>query len=617
MTSTASEQRPSPAATTWHAEWLVSFDTRAGASAASGSARRWASHASSFSVARSDGSDLRIADDEDLVVLFCGWLTNASELEEGAAQADAARLALDLVKARGAGGLDALRGPFGVIAWNRREGTLLVGRDQIGLEPLFYARVGSHNWLLSPSPDVLASQPGVSREADAVAMSEWLCGWFPATEDTAYRDVKRVPPGSAMTLPDGAIRRYWDPFDEARPVEWLREEDLGQFEGLLRRAVSRATQGLAPAIFLSGGVDSISVALTASDLANGDGRPLALSLVFPDPQSSEESIQAGVARQLGIEQVLVPFDDAAGPRGLLAAALDLSGTWPQPMWNIWSPAYTTLARQAMSRGRRVILTGRGGDEWLTISPYLLADQLRRGDLAGMWRLLQMRRRSNNLRSARAMARLVWLTACRPLGSAALDAIAPGPWHRRRRQKLWAARPAWVAPDPAIRRAMEGRLNRWIDEARPRQGFYHREGRTALRHPAITHDMEETQEFGRRHDARMLHPFWDVDLIEMLHRVPPDLLMADGRSKSLLRRRLGARLPGLGLESRGKISAGHVFRGVMERETPAVLRNMGGVQALSRMGAVASADIESEAQRLAGPGRLWTLLNLENWVRRRA
>ena len=60
----------------------------------------------------------------------------------------------------------------------------------------------------------------------------------------------------------------------------------------------------------------------------------------------------------------------------------LSGAcWPQPMWNLWAPAYTALARHAVARGRRVILTGRGGDEWLTMSPYLLADQLKRGDVA--------------------------------------------------------------------------------------------------------------------------------------------------------------------------------------------------------------------------------------------
>ena len=117
----------------------------------------------------------------------------------------------------------------------------------------------------------------------------------------------------------------------------------------------------------------------------------------------------------------------------------------------------------------------------------------------------MRRRSNDLRGLRDTARLVWTTAGRPLGSAAMDAIAPAAWHQRRRRRLLLERPDWVAPDPAIRRAMDERIDRWIDPARPAGGFYHREGQTAIRHPAVSHDMEETQEFGRRLGLHVLHP----------------------------------------------------------------------------------------------------------------
>ena len=104
-------------------------------------------------------------------------------------------------------------------------------------------------------------------------------------------------------------------------------------------------------------------------------------------------------------------------------------------------------------------------------------------------------------------------------------------------------------------------------------------RTALFHPGITHDMEETQEFGRRNGQRMQHPFWDVDLVNALYRVPPDLLMRDGRSKWLLRRRLEARLPGLGLERRTKVSAGGVFTGMMAREARSAWDGLGGLQAV--------------------------------------
>jgi asparagine synthase (glutamine-hydrolysing) len=608
----------------WHAGWLVAFGPDADRLAWSKPSGRWRSAHTAFAVNGLEGSDLRLADDGQFVAVFSGLLTNARELQRGATQDDAARIALRLVKSRGVEGFSALRGPFAVIVWDRLAGTLLVGRDQVGLEPIFYARA-DRGWLLARSPDVLVSQPGVSRDPDRVALSEWLCGWFPAVEDTTYRAVKRIPPGSSVLYrgADATVHRYWDPFPEAQPVEWLKEKDLEAFEPRLVQAVGRSIGDQAPALFLSGGLDSISVAVTAADLASqSEGRgPLALSLVFPDQVSSEEPIQRGVAARLGLEQALVPFAEAVGPRGLLAEALALSAVYPQPVWNMWAPAYGPLAQLAAARGRGVILTGRGGDEWLTISPYLLADQLKRGDFVGAARLIRMRQQSNSLAGLRASARLVWQTAGRPLASAALDAIAPALWHQRRRRRLLGERPGWVAPDPAIRRAMDERIERWIDPARPAGGFYQRESRTALRHPAVTHDMEETQEFGRRHGLRVLHPFWDVDLIELLHRVPPRLLMRDGRSKWLLRRKIGERLPGLGLERRGKTSAAHVFRGLLEREAPMAWNRLGGAPALERMGVVRTADMDGrgDSEMLAatgGAGRLYTLLNLEAWVQPR-
>jgi len=603
----------------WHDRWLITANT----GDHEGTAKRWRSGDATFALSGLDGSDLRIAENDSLVVVFAGQLTNIDELDPHAAQQDAARVALDALEKNGRAAFGLFRGPFAVVAWNRRDGTVVVGRDQVGLEPVFYARAGN-GWAIGRSPDVIAAHPRVSAGFDAVALAEWLCGWFPAVEDTTYREVKRVPPGSFVTFTgaDARTERYWDPFPEGAPIEWLTEEDLGRFDGLFEQAVRRAIGGFDAAVFLSGGLDSIAVAVTATDLAAAGRKPLALSLVFTDAASNEESVQSGVAKRLGLEQMLVPFEQAVGPDGLLRDALALSAEWPQPVWNMWAPVYLPLARQAAGRGCGVILTGRGGDEWLTVSPYLLADQIRRGDVAGAARLIGARRRSNALSGAGATGRLIWRTAGRPLASAALDAVAPAMWHRRRQRRLLGERPSWVAPDPAVRRAMDERIDRWIDPARPAGGFYQRETRTALRHPAITHDMEETQEFGRRHGLRMLHPFWDVDLIELLHRVPPDLLMRDGRSKWLLRRSVASRLPGLGLERRGKASAAGVFQGMLHREAPAAWTRLGGVPALERIGVVRAADIESGhshsslVTRAGGAGRLYSLLNLEAWVQQR-
>jgi asparagine synthase (glutamine-hydrolysing) len=625
MTTSIGEREVTADAAAWHAHWIVAAGRDLDAGGRRGPSRRWTAGGGAFAIGDFDGTDLRVAEDQVFVLVFSGLLTNVEEIEAGATQADAARIALRLVQRHGADAFARMRGPFAAIVWNRLDGSLLVARDQVGLEPIFYARV-DNGWLLSRSPDALAAHPGVSAEPDAVALSEWLCGWFPAVEDTTYRAVKRVPPGTALTLRGAEIReyRYWDPFADSGRVEWLKEEDLEEFEPCFARAVKRCVPGT-PGIFLSGGLDSIAVAIAAADhtRAMGTKTPLALSLVFPDADSNEEPIQTAVASRLGIEQLLVPFEESLRGSGLLRAALLLSAASPQPIWNMWAPAYVPMAEAAREHGCRVVLTGRGGDEWLTVSPYLLADKLRTGDIAGAARLIRTRQRSNGLSGMRATGRLVWRTAGRPLASAALDAVAPALWHSRRRRRLLSERPPWVAPDPAIRKAMDERIDRFIDPARPAGGFYQREARTTLRHPAITHDMEETQEFGRQHGLRMLHPFWDVDLIDLLRRVPPDLLTQDGRSKWLVRRTVAQRLPGLGLERRGKASAANVFRDLLDREGPIEWARLKGAPALERIGAVSTADMESGDQsrsligKAGGTGRLYTLLNLEAWVQQRA
>jgi asparagine synthase (glutamine-hydrolysing) len=604
-------QGPDPAPGGWHDEWVVAFNPAVPPGA------------SPLAVAGAEGSDLVSASTPPIEVLFAGILTNAGELDSDAALTPASVVAR-LFATSGVDAFGRLRGSFAAIVWDGAARRLHVVRDQVGLQPLFVAR-SEGLWHFAGAPEGLVSLPGVSRAIDAVALSEWICGWYPAIEDTAYRDVKRVPPASVTTYDDRGIqqRRYWDPSPITEPISWSREEDLEVFEGLLTQAVRRAVRSVEglPAIFLSGGVDSITIAAAATDIRRAAAleTPLALSLVFPDAASNEEVVQTAVARELQLRQRLVPLTEASGPRGLLASALDLSAGWPQPMWNIWSPAYMHLARVAGLEGARLVLTGRGGDEWLTVTPYLMADLAARGDVPGIWRMLRTWRRSHPSGGLGDSARLLWTTAGRPLSSAALDAIAPRPWHARRRRRLLRERPAWVAPDPAIRAAMDARVERWIDPARPPQGFYVREMRTALFHPGITHDMEETQEFGRRNGQRVLHPFWDVDLVNALYRVPPHLLMRDGRSKWLLRRRLEARLPGLGLERRTKVSAGGVFTGMMAREARPAWERLGGLKTLGNAGVLSSTGVQSASHSLAelerlGAGRLWALLTLETWAR---
>ena len=372
----------------WHEDWIARVTVPADGTPLS------------LTIHGTAGSRLSIAESPDSIALFSGLLTNADELDPDHRETPA-QIVLRLYEREGSDACTHLRGPFATFVWNRRDGVVVVSRDQIGIQPLFVARHGA-DWLFSGSAERLASEPGVSGAIDAVALSEWICGWYPVAEATAFRDIQRVPPATRITIRLSGVEtdRYWTLSADDRPVEWLTEDDLGQFDELLARAVRRSLTAAGtrpPAIFLSGGLDSIAIALTVADelARRGAQLPLALSLGFTEGESNEQSIQRGVAQQLGLEHVLVQFDDAAGPTGLLDAALSMTADWPQPMWNMWAPAYAELARHGKARGAQLILTGRGGDEWLTASPYLLADLIGRGQMIAAWRLLQTIRRSND------------------------------------------------------------------------------------------------------------------------------------------------------------------------------------------------------------------------------
>jgi asparagine synthetase B (glutamine-hydrolysing) len=406
-------------------------------------------------------------------------------------------------------------------------------------------------------------------------------------------------------------------------VQWLREDELGQFDTCFERAVQRCLGEAPAAIFLSGGFDSVSVAALATDRLRKDGRrPLhALSLGFPEPDDGESFVQRSVANALELTQDFVAFDDAVGRRGLVPPALELSASWPAPLVNLWAPAYQHLGRFAAARGCGAILTGTGGDEWLNVSPYLAADLIRQGDMRRLIQLIRIFQRSFEFGRFEVARSILWNFGLRPLLSAGIDVVAHHAWQTRRTDKLIQSTPEWLAPDPALRRLMDERAHASLRPSRPPHGrsFYEQQMHAALDHPLFALDSDERFEFGRRLGVQMVHPYLDPDLVGLLYRTPPRLLTRNGRTKALVRDAVARRFPTLGFERQRKTDATGFYRKLLQREGRASWRAATGLPALTGLGIVApqSASNEMEAllsgQRPEQSHRIWDFLNLEAWV----
>ena len=566
-----------------------------------------------------------LAEGEGVTAFVDGLLNDTARRRRRDGDSTPAQALLDDYLARG-DYLATTRGANTRVLVDARAGTLVAARDPLGVQPLFYAAM-PRGVAVSPSIDALLALPGVSRELGRAALADHLCGRWPDPEETYYSSVRRVPAGHALHWRTGGslrVARYWDPYPSGTPIPWLRRDEIELFDVTFEQAVSRCLVAPNTGVFLSGGLDSVSVAALAVDRRRKTGQPMpvAYSLGFPHADCDEQAIQKGVAAGLGMRSEFLPFAEAVGARGLVEEALEIGTTLPSPMMHTWSPAYSALATRARHQGMDVVLTGGGGDEWLAISPMLAADYIRSANLVGLGRFLRMWGRSYPLTPMGVLRGGLWRFGLRPLGSMWLGRVAPSWWEQKRGERLTATTPPWVAPDPALRALIDQRAVSTMQDTNPAEGFYLSDVRRGLSHALTSMEFEESELFSRRHGLRTMRPFFDVDLVELLYRTPPELLTVGGRAKGLVRDAVARRFPGLGFERQKKRAATSFLRSLLRDQLPPIWQRMGGPRALASLGVV-SPDAVDALRREAFSGtldvrlyRTWSILNLEQWVRSR-
>ena len=572
-----------------------------------------------------------------VALILDGTLYNRRELQDelgellASTAKDDAEIILAGYQRWGEDVLRRLRGAFALLIWDSSREVLSCLRDPLGSYPMFYAD-GRQELLISTSVDVLLRQPHVSRDLNRAALADHLVDRYPRLEETCHEAVSRVPPGHVLkvTGEDRRSYRYWDPQPDG-PVNWLTPDEVEQFDELLDRAVSRCLSVGPAGIFLSGGLDSVSVAAVAVERCRAEGLPVpwALSLDFPDPLANEEMVQRGVAAQLGLPHVVKPFFDATGPAGLLGPALALSSSLSAPLMNTWLPAYYELALEGKRRGCKGILTGGGGDEWLTVSPYLAADLLRDFDLTGFYRLWQSMRHSFKRSSFALLRSLVWTFGAQPLVVPPAQRFVKkvAPWALTLRHRLspkpaaWIP-PKWLAPDAALRRQFaQRREEEHANRKQISESYYIREIRPALDHAVISWELEEMFEVYQRAGVRTLQPFWDPDLVDMLYRTPPFLLIQDGLNKGLVRGSLARRFPELGFDRQRKIEATTFYASLIYRNASEIWQQSGGLPTLATLDIIDEGRLRPIVERLLASRkegsrahRIWSVLNLETWAR---
>lgn len=250
-----------------------------------------------------------------------------------------------------------LTGMFAFGLYDGRSGRLLLGRDRLGIKPLFWAQIGGQ-FVFASEMKAIFNVPGFKKDPSLDGISSYLTFRQPVWGETFFNGINKVLPGHLVEVQgtEITVRQYWQlptpVIDSSRSQnDWI---DLA--DELLGQAIDRCLVSEVPlGAYLSGGLDS---SLIVAMMARRMGRPVqTFSVGYGDGAYDEGEFAQAVATHVGAEHTHLVVDQNTYRDGLvpLIRYRDAPLSIPQEI------AVNKLSLD-MKKHVTVALSGDGADE---------------------------------------------------------------------------------------------------------------------------------------------------------------------------------------------------------------------------------------------------------------
>ena len=250
-----------------------------------------------------------------------------------------------------------LEGMYAAAIWDRREKTLCLARDPLGIKPLFVTEQLGGIAFASEIP-ALRVLPGHFFDVDERGIHDFFSFGHVLGPRSIFAQVTQLEPGHVLRLgPQGSVQKHCFWRAQLRVLHGLSEKDWVEQtrERVLATVKQHMLSDVPVGAFLSGGVDSGAV--TAAMARATDSPIKAFTAAFPGSKIDESEAAGRVARHLGCEHVVLPIEPKTAAEVLPAVqrAFDepTAANSAIPLWY--------LSRAAAGQVK-VVLCGEGGDE---------------------------------------------------------------------------------------------------------------------------------------------------------------------------------------------------------------------------------------------------------------
>jgi asparagine synthase (glutamine-hydrolysing) len=504
-----------------------------------------------------------------------------------------------------------LNGMFGFALWDARHQRLIIGRDRLGIKPIYLYR-DARQLAFASEAKALLTLPGLSAEIDPSALHSYLNLGYVAAPLSIFRGLSKLPPASMLIAQGDRVeeRRYWrlsgTTDRRMAEAEWIERIRARLDESVRMQMVSDVPIGA----FLSGGIDSSTVVGLMA--AHSDQPIRTYAIGFKGTAADDYYNELPYARRVA--------DLFHTKHQEIVVRPDVVALLPRLLWHMDEPLSDTafittyLVSQFARRDVAVILSGVGGDELFGGYRRYLGNHYQ----AYFDRLPRWARRAASALSERLPSdRHSLLLNISRLAKGFLTS-ASLPFEERYRAYVQ------VFTVQEVQRLL--RVNSTVRPDMIKDAFGHAGGADSLNR-MLAVDAETmlpddllmlTDKMSMATSLECRVPFLDHELVELAASMPEDVKIRGGRLKHALKEAVSDMLPSDILE-RKKRGFGTPMGAWLKGELAPLVRGLLSHSVVKSRGlfhfpAVQELVASHKANRIDGTDRLLTLLNLEVWSR---
>jgi len=262
-------------------------------------------------------------------------------------------------------------GKFALGIWDRAEETVVLARDPLGIEPVYFYEDATR-FIFASAPAHIFVDPSVSKRLNLAALAKFLMFNYNPGADTFYQGVKKLRPGHFLIVNRAGMRieRYWKPAF-ATSTELREDEVIDRLRDCLHRAVGKRLDGSKrPGVFVSGGLDSSTVLALTSKL--GNRRVNTFSYRCKADSFDESHYAKRMANSVGAVHHELEYRESD-----ILKLVDIVKEMNEPFCDAGINIATHILGLAAQGEVDYILTGDGGDELFGGHPIYEADKISR------------------------------------------------------------------------------------------------------------------------------------------------------------------------------------------------------------------------------------------------